>query len=62
MRRETERLNAEDENCAASNRDRRALELAADVRLALTILQAGMLPTLYPLFILWVCWEGLRDL
>ena len=65
MRRAVERLNAQDAECAgvppAPSQVRRA-ELAADARLALGVVSAGLLPALYPLGILALCWEGLTKL
>ena len=58
MRREVERLNAED----LTADDAAARALAADLRLAWSILRASTLPMLYPGGILFVCWEGLREL
>ena len=49
MEREVARLNSED-------------PVAADARLAYSLLCAGLLPALYPGFFLWLCWSGLRDL
>ena len=48
MEREVARLNGED-------------PVAADARLACSLLSAGLLPALYPAFFLWLCWIGLRD-
>jgi len=59
MQREVDRLNSEDD---ATGRRRYARELAADGRLVFAILSAGLLPTAYPLAILLLCWEGLKDL
>ena len=72
MEREVARLNAEEEEDderreeglaegAASERPRRRADddAAADARLALALLRAGVLPLLYPAAILWICWTGL---
>ena len=61
MQREVERLNAEDREDAGTTVGRRAA-FVADARLALAIFASGLLPALYPLGTLAVCWEGLRDL
>ena len=58
VRREVERLNAEDEQEGTD--DVRAA-LAADARLAAAVIHAATLPALYPLAILAICWEGLKD-
>ena len=59
--REVERLNAEDDEDAGSRRAK-AAELAADARLAFGLLRAGLLPAVYPLVTLALCWEGLSGL
>ena len=58
MRREAERLNAEE----LGAEEARARALAADVRLAIALFRASLLPMLYPGGVLLLCWEGLRDL
>lgn len=58
MRREAERLNVEDLD-AKDAKDRLR---AADLRLAVALLRASTLPMLYPGGVLFVCWEGLRNL
>lgn len=55
MAREAERLNAEGAEGAGA-------ALAADGRLLLATLGSGALPALYPLGVLALCWEGLREL
>jgi len=59
MQREVERLNAEDSTDLGTFSARTA-EFVADVRLAFAVFQAGMLPALYPLSILLICWDGLK--
>jgi hypothetical protein len=61
VRREVARLNAEEAPKGARAMARFA-ELAADARLAAAIVHAATLPALYPLAILAICWEGLKDL
>ena len=61
MRREVERLNALDSLDAGTPRAI-AAELAADARLAAAVLHAGLLPALYPIGVLLVCWDGLQGL
>jgi hypothetical protein len=58
MRREAERLNAED----LEPEEARSRLMAADVRLAIALVRASALPMLYPAGVLLLCWEGLRDL
>ena len=57
VRREVERLNAEDKE----GKDDVRAALAADARLAAAVIHAATLPALYPLAILAICWEGLKD-
>jgi len=60
MEREVQRLNDEDalDSGQPSAQRREAL---ADARMALAIAQSAVLPTLYPISILLLCWTGLRD-
>ena len=60
MEREVQRLNDEDaqDSGQPSAKRRKAL---ADARMAIAIAQAAVLPTLYPISILLLCWTGLRD-
>lgn len=57
MRREVERLNAEDADTGSTT-----AELVADLKLLSAVTAAAALPMLYPAAILWVCWEAVRDL
>ena len=56
-RREVVRINAE-----AESGPQTARAVLADARLAVGVLRAGVLPALYPLSILALCWEGIKDL
>ena len=58
MQREVERLNDEDDTEASAIELRRRA-LVADARLAANLVAAGALPSLYPLGILALCWQGL---
>ena len=63
VRREVERINTEDIGVDEAGRAQATMrERLADARLALGVLRAGGLPALYPMGILALCWEGLRDL
>ena len=58
MRREAARINAED----LAQEDAAWSAMVADARLAVALLRASTLPMLYPGGVLFVCWEGVRDL
>jgi ABC-type dipeptide/oligopeptide/nickel transport system permease subunit len=58
MRREAARINAED----LAPEDAAWSAMVADARLAVALLRASTLPMLYPGGVLFVCWEGIRDL
>ncbi len=60
MAREVEKLNAEGDDALSASA--RAAQLAADARLALAIARAGVLPMLYPLGVVALCWGGLKDI
>ena len=54
MQREVERLNQQQRPGGD-----RAAELVADARLWFAVLRAGLLPTLYPASVVWLCWDGI---
>lgn len=63
MEREVARLNAEDEEQPPADETAvRLAAFAADSRLALAVLRAGVLPALYPSGVFLFCWDGIKTL
>ena len=70
MRREADRLNAEEEppagalsvRTSSTKQQQLAAAVMADVRLVLSIAWAAILPAIYPLGIVALCWEGIKEL